>query len=178
MNAEGVAGEAPENAPSAGETAASNEREASGAEAEENVQRHPVPVLGAFAIADAEINVAVPPPSRRRDAQAQQDRSRRRGRQKERPGFKPVASLGAVMGLMAAGPFGALAGAAASLGLSKKDNLAGDTVRTAAKAAETVGEAVWDATSKAASAANVEEFVQRGVDTVDNSINSFKRNKE
>lgn len=97
-------------------------------------RRYPVPVLGAFAIADAELNIAMPPPSRRPssrwDPRTQQDRLRKRGRQTENPGFKPVAGLGAILGFLAAGPAGAIAGAAASFVTSKKDSLAGDTVRT------------------------------------------------
>ena len=72
-----------------------------------------------------------------------------------------------MLGFLAAGPAGALAGAAASVATSGKDGIAGDTVRTAAKGAETIGTAAWDVTSKAADAANVEGFVRRGIDEVD-----------
>ena len=40
--------------------------------------------------------------------------------------------------------------------------LAGDTVRTAAKAAENIGSAAWDMTSRAASYAEAAAFVGRG----------------
>lgn len=140
-----------------------------------NVQssrRYPVPVLGVFAVAEAEVNVATPPKSRKIASQAwamgsPPDRQRTRNKPKNKPGFKPVAGLGAMLGFLAAGPAGALAGAAASVATSSKDSLAGDTVRTAAKAAETIGGAAWDVTSKAANAANVEGFVRRGIQEVD-----------
>ena len=140
------------------------------AAAEHTPTRYPIPVLVPFAVADAEVNVAVPPPARRRSslpwAPGQPSGRRRRGNQKDKPGFKPVAGLGAVLGFLAAGPAGALAGAAASVVASGKDSLAGDTVRTAAKAAESLGGAAWDVTSRAADAANVEGFVRRGIDEV------------
>lgn len=141
--------------------------------------RYEVPVLGTFAVADAEINVALSPPSRRTAARggnprAQQDAQRRRGRQTSKPGFKPVAGLGAMLGFLAAGPAGAIAGATASVVASKKDSLAGNTVRTAAKAAETIGTAAWDVTSKAANAAHVEDFVRRGIDAVDDSVEGYR----
>jgi len=149
-------------------------------DAPERPPRYPVPVLGTFAVADAEINVALSPLSRRAavrggDPRAQQDAQRRRGRQKNKPGFKPVAGLGAMLGFLAAGPAGAIAGATASVMTSGKDSLAGDTVRTAAKAAETLGTAAWDVTSKAASAAKVEDFVRKGVDAVDDSVEGFRK---
>jgi hypothetical protein len=140
------------------------------AAAEHPSTRYPVPVLVPFAVADSEVNVAVPPPARRRSslpwAPGQPSARRRRGNQKDKPGFKPVAGLGAVLGFLAAGPAGALAGAAASVVASGKDSLAGDTVRTAAKAAENLGGAAWDVTSRAADAANVEGFVRRGIDEI------------
>jgi hypothetical protein len=139
------------------------------AAAEHHSTRYPVPVLVPFAVADSEVNVAVPPPARRRSSlpwAPGQPARRRRGNQKDKPGFKPVAGLGAVLGFLAAGPAGALAGAAASVVASGKDSLAGETVRTAARAAETLGGAAWDVTSRAADAANVEGFVRRGIDEV------------
>ena len=150
-----------------------------GADAQESPPRYPVPVLGAFAVADAEVNVAIPPPSRRTARRAGhprvQDAQRSRGKQKGKPGFKPIAGLGAMLGFLAAGPAGAIAGATASVVTSKKDSLAGDTVRTAAKAAETLGSAAWDMTSKAASAVQVEDFVRKGVDVVDDSMDGFRK---
>ena len=141
-----------------------------------------IPVLGAFAIADAEINVAVPPPSRRRAARSEDPRSvqdgQQRRRKRDRPGFKPVASLGAALGFMAAGPFGAFAGAVTSLGLSTKESAAGDTVRSAAKAAETMGGTVWDVAGKAATAADVEGIIQRGADAVDEGLDEFRRGRK
>jgi len=141
------------------------------APAAEPLPRYPVPVLGPFAVADAEVNVATPPPAARRRSPrawgAAPSARGKRGKAKDKPGFKPVAGLGAMLGFLAAGPAGALAGAAASVATSGKDGIAGDTVRTAAKAAETIGTAAWDVTSKAADAANVEGFVRRGIDEVD-----------
>jgi hypothetical protein len=71
-----------------------------------------------------------------------QDDSQRPG-----AGLKPTAGLGAAVGLLAGGPVGALFGAAASVLTSRKDNVAGATVRTAAKAAG----AMWGVGSEAAS---------------------------
>jgi hypothetical protein len=156
-------------------TAGGDSADTGTAAAEHPPTRYPIPVLVPFAVADAEVNVAVPPPARRRSLlpwapghgwAAQPSARRRRGNQKDKPGFKPVAGLGALLGFLAAGPAGALAGAAASVVASGKDSLAGDTVRTAAKAAETLGGAAWDVTSRAADAANVEGFVRRGIDEV------------
>ena len=143
-------------------------------------RRYAVPMLGAFAIADAEINVAMPPTSRRRESHAWDPRNvqRRRSKQNEKPGFKPVAGLGAMLGFLAAGPAGAVAGAAASVMTSGKDTLAGDTVRTAAKAAEKLGGVAWDATTKAANAANVADFVRRGIDEVDGFSRSTTQGKK
>lgn len=143
----------------------------------ESPQCYPIPVLGAFAVADAEVNVALPSPRQRatrRGRPRAQDAERRRGKRKDKPGFKPTAGLGAMLGFLAAGPAGAIAGATASVVTSNKDNLAGDTVRTAAKAAETLGSAAWDATSKAANAVQVEDFVRKGVDAVDDSVDGFR----
>ena len=156
----------------------SEDAQSQGADAQKSQQRYPVPVLGAFAVADAEVNVAIPPPSRRTARRAGGPRAqdeRNRGKQKGKPGFKPIAGLGAMLGFLAAGPAGAIAGATASVVTSKKDSLAGDTVRTAAKAAETLGSAAWDVTSKAASAVQVEDFVRKGVDVVDDSMDGFRK---
>jgi hypothetical protein len=71
-----------------------------------------------------------------------QDDSQRPG-----AGLKPTAGLGAAVGLLAGGPVGALFGAAASVLTSRKNNVAGATVRTAAKAAG----AMWGVGSQAAS---------------------------
>lgn len=61
--------------------------------------------------------------------------SARNGRAKAKGLGKPAAGVGAVLGWVAMGPLGALLGATASTVAVKKDDLAGETVRTAAKAA-------------------------------------------
>lgn len=67
------------------------------------------------------------------------------------------------------GPLGALLGATASTVAVKKDDLAGETVRTAAKAAN----AAWDVSSKAAGAVGnspVGEIFREGLDTVESVV--------
>ena len=91
--------------------------------------------------------------------------------------------VGALLGFMAAGPLGALAGAVGSAMFSKKDNMAGETVRTAARAANVLWEASGEVTG-AVSKSPVGSMMREGlrsmdgaIDNLDESLSKKKRSK-
>jgi hypothetical protein len=109
---------------------------------------HVFPNLGRFVIVDVELNL----PSEQRE-KISSDRiqtfwfrrqARPRPRQKD-GGMRPAAGLGAFLGFMMGGPFGALMGAAATASAVGRKDTVGDAARTATKAAGLA----WDMSSKA-----------------------------
>lgn len=98
-----------------------------------------LPTLGRLEIAEVEPNV--PAPSRRSRLEAFKSRLglrglRTGGRTRRKRGLaKPAAGIGAAIGFMAMGPFGAVIGAVASAFATRRDGPAGSAVRTTARAA-------------------------------------------
>ena len=116
--------------------------------AETNDFTSEIPNLGQFAIADVELNM---PSEKQTDLSdhgwfySLLNSKPARSRRSAKGSMRPAAGIGAFLGFLVGGPFGAMLGAAATASAVRRKDTVGDAARTASKAAGLA----WDVSTKA-----------------------------